>query len=99
MGKRNNGKVEVRASRRIKDCGGWERYLNHYNNGVVAYEVIKDGHNFWFRTKSECDWFCRIFYGSMSEGLMNALEERFGRFSFEVVVEGLQCGFLSLSRS
>lgn len=89
MDNRSREQVKLRASRSIRPSGGWQRWLQHYDNGRVVYEISKDDHNFWFRSKAECDWFCRIFYGSMTEKLYEALEQEFQRFNFKSVVEGL----------
>lgn len=78
--------IKLRASRPIRSAGGWKRSLHHYNNGVVCYCIAKDGHQFFIRDKRECDWFCRIFSGSITEGLYKAIENHYQRYSFQTVV-------------
>lgn len=78
--------VEVRKEVAMRDSSGWKRKSLMYANGVKCYRATKQGVSFYFEKKPQCDWFCRLFYGTCTSEFLYGLCRNYPRYSYDVVV-------------
>lgn len=77
----------IKTERPIRPMCGWERSRVLISNGKCLYKIKKGDHIFYIPTKVECDRFCQVFFGVLTEHFMQQLKQHFVRYSWECAAE------------